>query len=331
MTQKNQLETVLSVVAYCSVSIGMIILNKLVMYTYGMNYPNGLLLMQNTGALLLVCGAKKIGLIHFPDFSMQVVRAWMPLTLLFVAMLFTSMKSLNSMSVSAQTIIKSCAIIFTAAGDDYLYGKRVTRGMYLAFVLMISGSYLGAKGDPWVTSWGIFWTFANIVATVGYTLYMKQLLGDVKKQIGRYGPVFYNNLLSIPFFIIGALLEPGDMVEAVLTTTPYGKFFLLLVTVLSSGMTFTVFWCMEMTSPTTFSVFGALNKVPLSLLGIVIFKQYPEPMGYVGISLALSAGFLYTYLNIQEEKRNKEKEAQARAAEHQDALNPMPNSDAKLL
>ncbi|RNE99537.1 GDP-mannose transporter [Trypanosoma rangeli] len=291
-------EVLASILAYSICSMSMIILNKLVMFTYGLNFPMGLLFIQNSGAVLLVSFGKYMRWIHYPDFSMEVTKKWLPLTFLFVAMLWTSMKSLHTMSVSMQTIIKNLAVIFTAFGDSKFFNKHVTPPMYFSFCLMFFGSYLGAKGDQWVTSWGVFWTCANIVSTVSYTLYMKLLLGDVSAQIGRYGPVFYNNLLSLPFILAALITSLPDMLTG-LSNAPFDAVFALILMVFAgSVMTFAVFWCMKETSPTTFSVIGAVNKAPLAIMGMIVFNQFPTLTGYVGIFLALSGGFIYTYTNV---------------------------------
>ncbi|KAH9577491.1 Sugar phosphate transporter domain [Trypanosoma melophagium] len=258
----------------------------------------GLLFIQNCGAVLLVSWGKRMNWLHFPDFSMEVTKKWLPLTVLFILMLWTSMKSLHTMSVSMQTIIKNLAVIFTAFGDSRLYGRHVTPMMYFSFILMVLGSYMGAKGDQWVTPWGLFWTFANIAVTVSYTLYMKQLLGDVSKQIGRYGPVFYNNLLSLPFLFVASLPSLPQVMSSILNASIGALISLISMIFTGSVMTFAVFWCMKETSPTTFSVVGAVNKAPLAILGMIVFKQFPTLTGYIGIAMAIAGGFIYTYVNV---------------------------------
>lgn len=297
MSSRQVVESTLSVVAYSTCSVLMIIINKLLLNVHELNYPNSLLLLQNGGAVILVVLAKYFGLVDYADISLAIVKKWMPLTLFFVSMLFTSMMSLGTMSVASQTIIKNLAIILTALGDKILYRKRQNKAVYGAFLLMLLGSYLGAKGDQWVTPTGLFWTFMNIFFTVAYTLYMKKVLAAVGASAGRYGPVLYNNLLSLPFFILLGYDEIPRFHAAVKRASVGTIFLLLLSTVISSAMTYAVFWCMSVTSPTTFSVFGALNKVPIAIIGIVVFQQYPTATGYVGICLALSAGLLYTYIN----------------------------------
>lgn len=328
LSSRRNAEPAMAVVMYSTCSISMIILNKLLMHSYKLNYPNALLFLQNFGAFAIVTIAKALHMVEFPDFDWRVVRRWLPLTVLFVAMLFTSMKSLHEMAVSTQTIIKNLAIIFTAVGDSYFYGKRVTAGMYAAFSLMVLGSYVTARGDQWVTVWGLFWTFANIIVTVSYSLYMKQLLGDVSKQIGRYGPVFYNNLLSLPFFLVAGFNEFPKLYEGVAAAELKVGICLLIATTVSSMMTFGVFWCMEVTSPTTFSVVGALNKVPLTFLGMFIFAQFPETLGYVGIAVALSGGFLYTFVNLRNNRLTEKKDVAVMASPPRERLSPSSQDGA---
>lgn len=289
-------EPTFALLVYSSCSISMILLNKLVMNTYKLDFPLGLLFLQNAAALCLVVLARQFNFIHYPSFDMNVVKKWLPLTIFFVMMLWTSMKSLRTMSVAAQTILKNLAIIFTALGDWFFFAKQLTPPMFAAFGLMIFGSWLGSSSDPWVTTEGVLWTFANIFFTVSYVLYMKNLLGAVTNEIGKYGPVFYNNLLSLPFLFLPALPSLPDLLTAIGEAPAEAKLCLLLMVLVGAVMTFGTFWAMRVTSPTTYAITGALNKVPLAFLGIIIFNHIPTTAGYVGIWCALGAGVLYAWV-----------------------------------
>merc|ERR1719181_752395 len=81
--------------------------------------------------------------------------------------------------------------------------------MALAFVFMYVGSCLGGGTDAWVTPEGLFWSVINVVCTSGYQLYMKGVVNDLKKQLGRWGPVYYNNMLSLPTLIIPTVATFG--------------------------------------------------------------------------------------------------------------------------
>jgi GDP-mannose transporter len=283
-------------------SISMTLLNKFVMDTHKLDYPWGLLFLQNVSALLLVVAAKMLGFVQYPELDVRVAKKWMPLTVLFVLMLYTSMRGIHDMSVAVMTILKNTATIIIAFGDSYIFGRQLSPGLLLAFGLMFLGAYLGSSTDRWVTGWGLFWTFANVAATAAYVLYMKVLMVNVSSDIGRYGPVFYNNLLSLPFLILPAAPHFSSFIDDAMTTKPAGQLALVATILVGSVMTFATFWCMRVTSPTTYAVIGTMNKIPLLLLGIVLFDQPPTVLGGVGMTVALGGGALYTYLTLPKAK-----------------------------
>ena len=64
-----------------------------------------------------------------------------------------------------------------------------------------------------------------------------------------------------------------------------------------------VFWCITENSPTTTAFVGALNKIPLTLLGSILFSAKIGTMGYVFIAMNLAGGFWYVYEKNQMSKR----------------------------
>jgi GDP-mannose transporter len=64
-------------------------------------------------------------------------------------------------------------------------------------------------------------------------------------------------------------------------------------------------YAMKCNSATTYSVVGSLNKIPLTFLGIIIFKSYPTTVGWVGIAIGLSGGVYYAYLMSNRPKEEK--------------------------
>ncbi|EPY31864.1 GDP-mannose transporter [Strigomonas culicis] len=235
---------------------------------------------------------------------MEVAKNWIILTLLFASMLLTSMKSLYTMSVPALTVLKNVALVLTALGERYFYDRTFPAAQYGAFALIILGGYLNAKGDPWVSSLGLFWTFLNIASTVSYTLYIKKLTNRFP-ELGRYGPVFYNNLLSLPFFFFLALSEFVPFGEGVARSETGALVAIIVVTIVSSSMTFCVFWCVAVTSPTSFSVMGAFNKIPTAIIGMFLFAQYPDGLGYVGLGVALAGSCLYTAVTMHAKRKER--------------------------
>ncbi|KAL9371564.1 hypothetical protein Peur_036704 [Populus x canadensis] len=105
---------------------------------------------------------------------------------------------------------------------------------------------------------------------------------DTAKQLTRSGSlneismVLLNNLLSLPFGIILILLF--DEWEYIITTDVI-KLPMFWVVATASGLlglaiSFTSLWFLHQTGPTTYSLVGSLNKIPLSFAGLVLFKVY---------------------------------------------------------
>jgi GDP-mannose transporter len=57
--------------------------------------------------------------------------------------------------------------------------------------------------------------------------------------------------------------------------------------------------CVQATGPTTFAIVGSLNKIPVSILGYLLFDNLISKETWFFISVAMSGGFLYSYAKLQ--------------------------------
>jgi len=73
----------------------------------------------------------------------------------------------------------------------------------------------------------------------------------------------------------------------------------------SVGISFASFWTVRSTSPTTYSVVGSLNKIPLTVLGVVVFKTKLNLLGGVSIMIGLSGGIVYSLVKHFEWSKSK--------------------------
>lgn len=61
---------------------------------------------------------------------------------------------------------------------------------------------------------------------------------------------------------------------------------------------FTSFWCIRSTSATTFSVIGSLNKIPLSVIGEILFREPTTYWGRIGVILVVLGGLIYGFVSV---------------------------------
>ncbi|KAK8017025.1 hypothetical protein PG993_015214 [Apiospora rasikravindrae] len=117
--------------------------------------------------------------------------------------------------------------------------------------------------------------------------------------------MFYNNLLSIPILLIcSGLLEDWSATNVQknfpATTRHHsatGMVYSGLVAVLISYCTP---WCIRATSSTTYAMAGALNKLPVAVLGIVFFASPVTGAGAAAIFMGVLSGVVYSWEKTRE-------------------------------
>ena len=130
-----------------------------------------LVVFQAVIAVVLVETCKALKWVEYPSFDLKVAKIWAPVNILFCAMLFTSMASLQHNTVPMVTIFKNITNIMTCMGDYYLFNTPVGFLVILAFGIMLGGACLAAINDVKVTPLGLYWMAANCVST-GMFLFM---------------------------------------------------------------------------------------------------------------------------------------------------------------
>ncbi|KAN0061447.1 GDP-mannose transporter into the lumen of the Golgi [Thecaphora frezii] len=154
---------------------------------------------------------------------------------------------------------------------------------------------------------GYLWMFCNCICSAAYVLAMRKRIKITGFR--DWDSMYYNNLLSIPVLLLMSFLVE-DWSSANLTKNfPDEKRTNLVTAIVFSGacavfISYTTAWCIRATSSTTYSMVGALNKLPLAVSGMVFFKDPPVTLGSTSaIGLGFLAGLVYAYA------KNKQAEA----------------------
>ncbi|XWS29898.1 hypothetical protein CRYUN_Cryun24cG0069700 [Craigia yunnanensis] len=88
---KIQNQALLSGVAYCISSCSMILVNKFVLSSYDFNAGISLMLYQNFISVVIVSILSSLGLISTEPLRWRLIKVWLPVNVIFVGMLVTSM------------------------------------------------------------------------------------------------------------------------------------------------------------------------------------------------------------------------------------------------
>ena len=80
------------------------------------------------------------------------------------------------------------------------------------------------------------------------------------------------------------------------------------------------FWCVSVTSATTYATVGALNKLPTTFVGVLILKEPLQPATAIYVTFGMFGGILYGYAKFQERKRAEEIRRKQKEEEDQHEL-----------
>ncbi|KAH7308230.1 hypothetical protein B0I35DRAFT_413568 [Stachybotrys elegans] len=309
----------ISVLAYCMSSISMTVVNKYVVSGSYWSLDFFYLAVQSIVCIGTIVACKQLGLIRaLAPFDTDKAKKWFPISLLLVGMIYTGIKALKFLSVPVYTIFKNLTIIVIAYGEVLWFGGSVSPMALLSFGLMVlssvvaawadiqsavAGDYGGADSSAAISTLnaGYAWMGLNVFCSASYVLGMRKVIK--KMNFKDWDTMFYNNLLTIPVLVVCSLLtEDWSSTNFALNFPPESRN-RMMIGVVYSGLaaifiSYCSAWCIRVTSSTTYSMVGALNKLPIAISGLIFFSA-PVTFGSVSaIFIGFISGLVYTYSRI---------------------------------
>ncbi|EPY50302.1 GDP-mannose transporter Vrg4 [Schizosaccharomyces cryophilus OY26] len=306
----------LPVASYCMASILMTMTNKYVLSSPGYNMNFLLLTVQSLICVLTIRVLKNFKIITYRDFDFREAKFWFPISFLLVAMIYTSSKALQYLSVPVYTIFKNLTIIVIAYGEVLWFGGHVSALTLFSFGLMVLSSVVAAWADIQSSATsgytslnsGYSWMFLNCITNAAFVLTMRKRIKLTNFR--DFDTMFYNNLLSIPILVVCTLFTENWSAENIAKNFPPDSKYNVLIAmaisgVSSVGISYTSAWCVRVTSSTTYSMVGALNKLPLAIAGLLFFNA-PVTFGSVSaIFLGFISGIVYAVAKAQQQRKKE--------------------------
>eukprot|EP01112_Ceratiomyxa_fruticulosa_P016503 TRINITY_DN4998_c0_g1_i1.p1 TRINITY_DN4998_c0_g1~~TRINITY_DN4998_c0_g1_i1.p1 ORF type:complete len:337 (+),score=54.27 TRINITY_DN4998_c0_g1_i1:140-1150(+) len=297
--------SIISCVCYATCSVLMTLTTKSLLSSYKFNFPITILVYQHLFTLLLLNVFRRWGLIQFEEMSWNRAQKWLPVNILFASMILSGSYTLKFLSVPMVTVFKNLTTVIITLGDNFLFGQPLSAGILSSIFLMFLGSFVASINDLEFTMVGYFWMAINCLLSAAYVLYMRHAMKGTK--LSEFGMVYYNNSLSLPF-LLPLLLYTENSIITDMKEYPYlynfGFIALALFSGLNSfGISLTSLWTVKTTSPTTYSIVGALNKIPLAILGILIFHTKLKIMGYISVFIGFWGGVFYFWVKKLGQKK----------------------------
>ncbi|KAI5951634.1 VRG4 [Candida jiufengensis] len=304
----------ISIFAYCLSSILMTVTNKFVVSGFNFNLNFLLLAIQSIVCIVTIGTLKSLGVITYRPFNKDEAKKWSPIAFLLVGMIYTSSKALQFLSIPVYTIFKNLTIILIAYGEVIWFGGKVTTMALSSFLLMVFSSVIAYYGDnaeaktaddEFSMYLGYFWMLTNCFASAAFVLIMRKRIKLTNFK--DFDTMYYNNLLSIPILLVFTFvfenwspenLEknfPADNRAAVITA-------MVISGASSVGISYCSAWCVRVTSSTTYSMVGALNKLPIALSGLIFFEAAVNFWSVSSIFVGFAAGLVYAVAKQKQQK-----------------------------
>jgi GDP-mannose transporter len=122
--------------------------------------------------------------------------------------------------------------------------------------------------------------------------------------------MYYNNLLTIPILLVASILVEDWSAANIEKNFPSDRRNTVVSVMIISGLStvfisYTSAWAVRVTTSTTYSMVGALNKLPLSIAGLVFFDA-PVTFGSVSaIFVGFVSGLVYSMAKIRQNSKPK--------------------------
>lgn len=249
-----------------------------------------------------------------------------PISLLLIGMIYTGTKALQFLSIPVYTIFKNLTIILIAYGEVLWFGGSVTAMTLFSFGLMVISSVIAAWADiqAALSSYGgassadasdkistlnagYVWMMINCFCTATYVLGMRKRIKLTNFK--DFDTMYYNNLLSIPILLVCSLvIEDWSSTNLNLNFPAeqrQGIWMAMIISGLSSVfISYTSAWCVRTTSSTTYSMVGALNKLPIAVSGLIFFDAPVTIPSVSAIGVGFVSGIVYALAKVRQSKGN---------------------------
>ena len=122
---------------------------------------------------------------------------------------------------------------------------------------------------------------------------------SVSTKLCRFGMVFYNNFLTV-LLLLPTCVAAGETrawMDMRLVTVPFALLN-TLAGLFGCFLNFASLWCLSTNSATTYAIVGSVNKVPITILGIIFFSAKLTTEGLIFVCMAMLGGALYAYSKL---------------------------------
>ena len=248
----------------------------------------------------------------------QFLALW-PNAFLLVGMIFSGSRCMKHLSIGSFLIFKNMTTVLIALAEMYFFSSKINWLMVSGFSMIVGASVLGGYADITVSRLGLLWMVANVVLSAAHVIALR--LRTSKLSLGNSDTAFYTNLMSVPLMLILSVVF--DQWRSVFGGSSSGSSGGLLSDGKSTGMlyqgilsgfcafaiSYSTAWCIRVLSSTTYSIAGALNKLPITIVGMLFFPVGDGRVSlasFLSVAMSFMGGLFYTAGQLSNRRRQQQ-------------------------
>ena len=271
----------------CSATL--LISNKYAVYKVAA--PSFILFSQLMGTALVVKAFAAMGKIECDALEKQKVMKFMPVALIFLATIFSNMKSLQYANVETFMVFRFSTPLVVSIADYLFLGRKLPSprswGCLLALLLGAvayanTDSAFHVKGYTFCAVWYFIFCMDQI--------YLKHVKNTVK--MSNWGRVFYSNFLaSLP--LLFTFINDPDEIEALKNMSFSAGIAVFISVALGVGMSYFAWSARSLLSAASFTVVGNVCKVLTIAINVSLWDKHASPFGIACLMFCLVAAYFY--------------------------------------
>jgi GDP-mannose transporter len=284
-------------IAYCTFSISAVFLNKAILSRSGrfrgFQSVEFLMVLQSIVGVLFLLLCRQTGILAFPILiDASRVKRIALVNILFVLMTCANAYSVRQLSLPMVALLKNCQVVIVCVLEFVFLRNKPGKMTIASLSVIVFGSFCGSVTDLEFNLLGYIWMAIAVTSSAVYCISIKFVFKE--NQVPEFTLVFYNNVLSIPFFFVSSLRK----FRRSLSYTIHGPWLLWALIFLSGfagvGVNITTYLFLASSTPTSFSVLGVIKKITQTLFGYLTWSSPTNVGNILSVCVGVLGGIAYS-------------------------------------
>lgn len=292
-------------IAFCTTSISAVFLNKIILSRSGkfkeFRSVEFLMMLQSILGSFLLVVCRQLQILDFPikiDWS-RLIRIGL-VNILFVLMTCANAYSVKQLSLPMVALLKNCQVVVVCFLEYVFLHTKPGKLTIASLSVIVFGSFCGSVTDLEFNFLGYFWMTVAVFSSAFYYIAIKFVFTN--NQVPKFTLVFYNNVLSVPFFLVSTLYggQFNHALTYTLNATPLFWALLVFSGFAGVGVNITTYLFLAASTPTSFSVLGVIKKITQTLLGYITWRCPTNTGNILSVCVGVLGGIAYSIVSGME-------------------------------